>query len=107
MQRAPRALDNPALDVAVEVGNELGKPVVAFLAPLTNEPLGSMIVMNSTAATPTAMRDCLGLVGKHDRPWFERPVFGQIRYMSYASTSKKFDSHQYIRNVRQVEIGHV
>jgi len=43
------------------------------------------------------------IVGKHDRPWFERPIFGRIRYMSYASTSKKFDSHQYIRNVRQLE----
>jgi hypothetical protein len=32
MQRARRALDNPALDVAVELGNELGKPVVVFLA---------------------------------------------------------------------------
>jgi len=47
------------------------------------------------------------IVGKHDRPWFERPIFGQIRYMSYASISKKFDSHQYIQNVRQLEIGHV
>jgi len=43
------------------------------------------------------------IVGKHDRPWFERPVFGQIRYMSYASTSKKFDSRQYIQNVKQLE----
>ena len=47
------------------------------------------------------------IVGKHDRPWFERPVFGQIRYMSYASTSKKFDSHQYIQKVRQLEASHV
>jgi len=46
------------------------------------------------------------IVGKHDRPWFERPIFGQVRYMSFASTSKKFDSHQYIQNVRQLEIGH-
>jgi deoxyribodipyrimidine photo-lyase len=38
MQRAQRALDNPALDVAVELGNELGKPVVAFLAPLPFYP---------------------------------------------------------------------
>jgi deoxyribodipyrimidine photo-lyase len=36
------------------------------------------------------------IVGKFDRPWFERPVFGQIRYMSGASTGKKFDSRQYI-----------
>lgn len=30
MQRAQRALDNPALDLAIETGNALGKPVVAF-----------------------------------------------------------------------------
>ncbi|MFB3852731.1 MAG: deoxyribodipyrimidine photo-lyase [Vicinamibacterales bacterium] len=35
--------------------------------------------------------------GKHDRPWpSERPVFGLIRYMSLASTSRKFDSRAYI-----------
>jgi deoxyribodipyrimidine photo-lyase len=37
------------------------------------------------------------IVGKFDRPWFERPIFGQIRYMSGASTGKKFDSKKYIR----------
>lgn len=37
--------------------------------------------------------------GKHDRPWFERPVYGTIRYMSYASTSKKFDAKAYIAKV--------
>jgi deoxyribodipyrimidine photo-lyase len=31
-----------------------------------------------------------------DRPWFARPIFGQIRYMSGASTGKKFDSKKYI-----------
>ena len=36
------------------------------------------------------------IVGKFDRPWFERPIFGQIRYMSAASTGKKFDSKRYI-----------
>jgi len=36
------------------------------------------------------------LVGKHDRPWFERPVFGQVRYMSLVNTARKFDSKQYI-----------
>jgi len=37
------------------------------------------------------------IVGKFDRPWFERPIFGQIRYMSGQSTGRKFDSQQYIR----------
>ena len=36
------------------------------------------------------------IVGKFDRPWFERPIFGQIRYMSGASTGKKFNSKEYI-----------
>jgi deoxyribodipyrimidine photo-lyase len=37
------------------------------------------------------------IVGKYDRPWFERPIFGQIRYMSGGSTGKKFDSKKYIQ----------
>jgi len=41
------------------------------------------------------------IVGKFDRPWFERPIFGQIRYMSAASTGKKFGSKKYIeQNLR-------
>ncbi len=38
--------------------------------------------------------------GKHDRAWGpERPVFGKIRFMSYQSTSRKFDSKAYIARV--------
>jgi deoxyribodipyrimidine photo-lyase len=37
------------------------------------------------------------IAGKFDRPWFEREIFGQIRYMSGASTGKKFDSKKYIQ----------
>jgi deoxyribodipyrimidine photo-lyase len=36
------------------------------------------------------------IVGKFDRAWGERPVFGKIRYMSGASTGRKFDSKRYI-----------
>jgi deoxyribodipyrimidine photo-lyase len=39
--------------------------------------------------------------GKHDRAWGpERPIFGTVRYMSFASTSRKFDSRQYIEQVQ-------
>ena len=34
--------------------------------------------------------------GKHDRPWQERPVTGTIRWMSLASTSRKFNARAYI-----------
>ncbi|HXS76419.1 MAG TPA: deoxyribodipyrimidine photo-lyase [Terracidiphilus sp.] len=36
------------------------------------------------------------IVGKHDRPWFNRPIFGLIRPMSSNSTAKKFDAEAYI-----------
>ena len=40
------------------------------------------------------------IVGKHDRAWGpERPVYGEIRYMSYESTSRKFDSKAYISSI--------
>ena len=37
------------------------------------------------------------IVGKLDRPWYNRPIFGTIRPMSGASISKKFDAEAYIR----------
>ena len=37
------------------------------------------------------------IVGKHDRPWFNRAVFGTVRPMTEASTRRKFDSASYMR----------
>ena len=37
------------------------------------------------------------IVGRHDRPWFNRPIFGLVRPMTGASTAKKFDAEGYIR----------
>jgi deoxyribodipyrimidine photo-lyase len=37
------------------------------------------------------------ITGKHDRAWFDRPVFGKIRYMSANAAAKKFDTKQYIQ----------
>jgi deoxyribodipyrimidine photo-lyase len=39
------------------------------------------------------------ILGKFDRAWGERAIFGKIRYMSGASTGKKFDSKRYIRQM--------
>jgi len=38
--------------------------------------------------------------GKHDRPWPSRPVYGSIRSMSFASTTRKFDANAYIQTWR-------
>jgi deoxyribodipyrimidine photo-lyase len=46
------------------------------------------------------------IVGKHDRAWGpERPVYGKIRYMSYESTSRKFNSRAYIERIAALEEG--
>lgn len=34
--------------------------------------------------------------GVHDRPWFTRPIFGEIRYMARSGCEKKFDVEKYI-----------
>jgi deoxyribodipyrimidine photo-lyase len=44
------------------------------------------------------------IVGKFDRPWFDRPIFGTIRYMSANSTGKKFDRVKYIAQQTQGEM---
>ncbi len=46
------------------------------------------------------------IVGKHDRAWGpERPIYGKVRYMSFASTSRKFNSKAYIARVAALERG--
>jgi deoxyribodipyrimidine photo-lyase len=42
------------------------------------------------------------ILGKFDRAWGTRPVFGKIRYMSGASTGKKFDSKRYIAQMAKL-----
>ena len=40
------------------------------------------------------------MLGKFDRAWFDRPIFGKRRYMSGASTGRKFASELYIQQIR-------
>lgn len=35
--------------------------------------------------------------GIHDRAWFERDIFGKIRYMNYNGAKRKFDVEKYIK----------
>ena len=40
------------------------------------------------------------IAGKFDRPWFERPIFGTIRYISGNAARKKFNADKYIEQMR-------
>ena len=37
------------------------------------------------------------IAGVHDRAWFERDVFGKIRYMNYKGLKRKFNLEKYIQ----------
>lgn len=41
--------------------------------------------------------------GVHDRAWFERPVFGKIRYMNYNGCKSKFKVDTYIKNIEMIK----
>lgn len=36
------------------------------------------------------------IAGVHDRPWFDRDIFGTVRYMAKSGADKKFDTKRYI-----------
>jgi len=40
--------------------------------------------------------------GVHDRPWFTRPIFGKIRYMSFNGCKNKFDVDTYINKIQNL-----
>ncbi|MDM7935419.1 MAG: deoxyribodipyrimidine photo-lyase [Methanothrix sp.] len=51
----------------------------------------------------TGIAWCIG--GVHDRAWRERPIFGKIRYMSYAGARRRFDVQAYIDRVQALSSG--
>ena len=42
------------------------------------------------------------IAGKFDRPWFERPIFGTVRYMSGQAAAKKFNAAKYIEQMAEL-----
>jgi deoxyribodipyrimidine photo-lyase len=76
-----------------------GKNVIAW-TPSYEIAFETLVHLNNKycldGRDPNSYAGILWCFGKHDRPWMERPVFGTIRYMTSASTGKKFDSRKYI-----------
>lgn len=40
-------------------------------------------------------------LGKHDRAWKERPVFGKVRYMNDRGLKRKFDADGYVQKIKE------
>ncbi|MBK6722616.1 MAG: deoxyribodipyrimidine photo-lyase [Acidobacteria bacterium] len=84
-----------------------GKNVIAW-SPSYEVAFETLVHLNNKycldGRNPNSYAGILWCFGKHDRPWMEREVFGQIRYMTSGSTGKKFDSKKYIAWTKMLKI---
>lgn len=53
---------------------------------------------------PATYTNVLWLFGLHDRPWTERPIFGQIRYMGFEGMKRKTDINGYMSEIGYLEL---
>jgi deoxyribodipyrimidine photo-lyase len=82
-----------------------GKKIIEW-SPTYEDALRTMIRLHDVYALdgrdPNTYTNILWCFGLHDRPWGERPVFGQLRYMSFEGMKRKTDVAAYIREVTQL-----
>jgi deoxyribodipyrimidine photo-lyase len=83
-----------------------GKKIIEW-SPTYAEALRVMIHLHDIYALdgrdPNTYTNILWCFGLHDRPWGERPVFGQLRYMSLDGMRRKTDTKAYIEEVAYLE----
>jgi deoxyribodipyrimidine photo-lyase len=77
-----------------------GKKILEWSAT-PREALATMIELNNKYAldgrNPNSYSGIFWVLGRYDRPWPERPVFGVIRYMSSENTARKMRVKEYVR----------
>ncbi|MGK2856863.1 MAG: deoxyribodipyrimidine photolyase [Thermoanaerobaculia bacterium] len=82
-----------------------GKKILEW-ARTPDEAHAFMIAMHDKYAIdgrdPNTHAGILWCFGKHDRPWFERPIFGTVRYLASESTRKKVDLAAYARKIDEL-----
>jgi deoxyribodipyrimidine photo-lyase len=85
-----------------------GKKIIEW-TPTHQEALETMIDFHDRYALdgrdPNTYANVLWCFGLHDRPFVERPVFGQVRYMSYDGMRRKTDTGAYIQEIDRLERG--
>ena len=83
-----------------------GKKIIEW-SPSYHEALRVMIHLHDVYALdgrdPNTFTNILWCFGLHDRPWGERPVFGQLRYMSLDGMRRKTDTAAYIAEIAELE----
>lgn len=83
-----------------------GKKIIEW-SPTYEQALAVMIHLHDLYALdgrdPNTYTNILWCFGLHDRPWGERPIFGQLRYMSLEGMQRKTDTAAYIAEIAGIE----
>lgn len=76
-----------------------GKKILEWSAT-PREALATMVELNNRYALdgrdPNSTSGIAWVLGRYDRPWPERPVYGVVRYMSSANTARKLRLRGYL-----------
>lgn len=76
-----------------------GKKILEW-TPSPREALAVMIELNNRFALdgrdPNSSSGIFWVLGRYDRPWPERPIFGSVRCMTSASTARKLHVKRYL-----------
>jgi len=76
-----------------------GKKILEW-SPTARDALEAMIELNNRYATdgrdPNSYGGIFWVLGRYDRPWPERPVFGTVRSMTSESTRRKVPLDRYL-----------
>ena len=83
-----------------------GKKIIEWSAS-HEEAMRTMVDLHDRYAIdgrdPLTYTNILWCFGLHDRPWVERAIFGQIRWMSYDGMRRKTNSDGYLKEIEHLE----
>jgi deoxyribodipyrimidine photo-lyase len=83
-----------------------GKKILEWSAS-PRDALDVMIALNDKYAldgrNPNSYSGIFWVLGRYDRAWGERPIFGKIRFMSSDNTARKVRVKGYIRKYGSAE----
>lgn len=80
-----------------------GKKILEW-SPTPQEAFQQALYLNNKynldGRDPNAFAGVAWCFGKHDRPWGERAVFGNVRYMNAKGLERKFDMARYVGKIK-------
>jgi deoxyribodipyrimidine photo-lyase len=83
-----------------------GKKILEWSATY-QEAVDTMVAIHDRYALdgrdPNTYTGILWCFGLHDRPWFDRPIFGAIRYMSLEGMKRKTNTRAYLDEIAYLE----